>query len=994
MLAVIGTLRPWAEPETISIHRLAMHAPLLVDPQYHQSLDGSWAFSLFQHPDDVPPSAVTGPTPPRPTPPGPTPGATQAGSQPVPGNWTIPHNGAASIVEDLPHYTNVQMPFPGPPPALPQRNPTGVYRRTFTVADEWLDRQTVLHIGGAESVHAAWVNDVFVGYGTDSRLPSEYDISAALRPGANDLAIVVIRYSAGSYVEDQDQWWMAGLHRGVFLESRPAVDIADVRAVADLRVNDGVGVLTLTTTVGFSSAPEKGWTVTTRLATMDGIAVGEDQSASVPHRFAQPYVFSGHQAVTTCEVTDVEPWSAEAPTRYRATISLIDLSGHETQTTEVLVGFRHVEVRDRQLLVNGQPIWVFGVNRHDHNPDRGKAVTADDIRADLIQMRRHNISAVRTSHYPNDTVFYDLCDELGMYVIDEANIESHAYNTSLCNDSRYAAAWLARGSRMVQRDSNHPSVLIWSLGNESGYGDNHDALAAWIRRNDPHRPLHYEGAPFHTNWVDGGMLASDLVCPMYPSIASIETYGADGAGTRPLIMCEYSHAMGNSNGSLADYWDVITRTPGLQGGFLWEWKDHGIRQYLGDGTVRLAYGGQFGEQPHDGNFVADGLTSADLEPHPAMAEVAWVYRPVTATLAANAGALVISNRQSFLDLGWMRAEWQLLVDGNVAESGELILPDIAPHSAVEVPLPCVIPSRGEVFLTIRFHQRRASWCAPAGHLVAWDQVALSVAEANDALPAAGTHDFGDAPCAIDSLLIAPVELELWRAPTDNDGFKLLADLSERLGIGGRGMVAWKRAGLADHPAEDLVEHRSTRTVDSDGNAEYHHTVTLPDEFPQPARVGVTFSLPPRFTRLRWYGRGPTENYPDRNSGSMVGVWESEPDAMPYLVPQEFGLRTDCRWFECIDPISGDRVRIVPTGPTTMHCSARHHTAADLFAAATATDLIARDELIVNIDAGHRGLGTGSCGPDVLPQYELAEKQYEFSYRLVVLGSQRYGAGDG
>ena len=360
-------------------------------------------------------------------------------------------------------------------------------------------------------------------------------------------------------------------------------------------------------------------------------------------------MFEGFEVTSRWEIRRAKPWSAETPHRYSVTVELVDPRGRVRQTEIQHVGIRSVEVRDRQLLVNGRPVWIFGVNRHDHHPDRGKAVSDDDMRADLQVMRAHNITAIRTSHYPNDSAFYELCDELGFYVIDEANIESHAYNTSLCDDPTYRATWLERGARMVQRDRNHPCVISWSLGNESGHGVNHDALAGWIRAADPSRPIHFEGEILHRGWVEAGSPVGDIVCPMYPTIESIREYGTSGRGSRPLIMSEYSHAMGNSNGSLADYWDVITSTPGLQGGFIWEWKDQALRQRLPDGRVRLAYGGQFGDTPNDGNFVADGLVSADLEPHPAMRELAWVYRPVTVARAR--GGLRIENRQSFADVG-------------------------------------------------------------------------------------------------------------------------------------------------------------------------------------------------------------------------------------------------------------------------------------------------------------------------------------------------------
>ena len=972
MLPDIGAAAPWTDPEVVSLRRLPMHVPLPPDGRgrNRRSLDGTWQFRLFASPAAVPASALTGAT-------------TRWQQLAVPGNWTVQNTG------DHPHYTNVRMPFPGPPPRLPEHNPTGVYRRAFQVPAAWNGQQLVLHVGGAESVHAVWINGEFAGYGTDSRLPSEYDITALAQAGANEVAIVVARYSALSYVEDQDQWWMAGLHREVFIEARRAAHLADVTCHADLSVADGVGSLAVTTTVGWSGQPLDGHRVSVTLLGPNGKRVGKPSVAPVPVNYATPYVFEGFITHHRLTVPDVRQWSAEVPTRYLVQVELLAADGKVLDSTHQLVGFRHVEIRDRQLLVNGQPVWIFGVNRHDHHPERGKAVTVDDMRADLLTMRQHNITAVRTSHYPNDTTFYDLCDELGFYVIDEANIESHGYNTSLCHDSRWRSAWVARGSRMVERDRNHPCVIMWSLGNESGYGANHDALAGWIRRADPSRPLHYEGAVFHKGWVDGGMASSDTVCPMYPTIAAIREYGEAGIGTRPLIMCEYSHAMGNSNGSLADYWSVITTTPGLQGGFIWEWKDHGIRQVLPDGTVRLAYGGQFGDTPHDCNFVADGLVDSYGVPHPAMREVAWVYRPVTVTRSAK-GTLVISNRQSFTDLRGMRATWELLVDGSVHRSGRLALPAVAPHSSATVAVPCEIPAgHGEVHLTVRFRTAGDLPWAPKGHLLAWDQMQLRAAAKSRVAAAPVVARGPGAALSIDRTLVAPVTLTLWRAATDNDGFKLIPDLSKRLGVGGQALVRWQEAGVDHLPAEDLVQHTWTRR-EVDGALEYHHEVVVPEVLADLARVGVEFALPGRFRELRWFGRGPGENYPDRNAGSPLGIWTGTPDDSPYLVPQEFGLRTDCRWFECTDPAKGHTLRVdvlavttpaAASRPPVMHCSATHLTADDLHASTTHTELAPRRELIVHLDAAHRGLGTASCGPDVLPQYQLAAGRYQFAYRL-------------
>jgi len=973
----IGALESWSDSTVLQLKRQPMHVPL--SGFVRRPLDGRWRLELFDHPDEVSTSAITG--------------RRRKGFEvDVPGNWPVQ-------LPDLdpPHYTNIQMPFPGPPPRLPDRNPTGVYRRSFEVPASWLKggKRVVLHLGGAESVHLVCLNGTFAGYGTDSRLPSEYDITDLVIAGDNDLAVVVLRYSANSYIEDQDQWWMAGLHRSVWIESRPRVHLADVPIDLDYEPKSGQGTIVASARVDFGALPQAGWTVRTTVHQPSGRPVrgraGTDTQV-VPDEDAHPYEFTGFVTESRFEIDRAKPWSAEEPNRYRVLTELISPTGRVVQSESQLIGLRRVEVRNGQLRVNGRTIRIHGVNRHDHHPDRGKAVTVDDMRDDLIAMRAHNINAVRTSHYPNSHEFYDLCDELGFYVVDEANVESHGYNWSLCDDDRYRAAWLERGARMVKRDRNHPCIIAWSLGNESGYGANHDALAGWIRRADPSRPLHYEDAIRIKGWADGGREATDIVCPMYPEIADLEAYGQAfdrGEVDRPLIMCEYSHAMGNSNGSLADYWDVIDANPGLQGGFLWEWKDQGIRQAIPGGpagATRLAYGGQFGDEPNDGNFVADGLMSADLEPHPAMREVAWVHRPVVVTKAR--GGLKVENRRSFVDLGDLEARWELLDDTGSLAEGRLRVPRLGPGQSVVVPWPGAVGrslgrsqrGRGR-WLTVRWMTKADTWFAPAGHLVAWDQVvvpksATGKRAAVKTLPSSSSQSTARAL----EHLVAP-ELALWRAAVDNDGFKLMPELSKRIGVGGQALRRWQELGIDTRPAEELVEHQFDVSNDDRGSLFRHRVTVIEDDLP---RIGVSFTLPPRFRRTRWFGRGPHENYPDRNRSAMLGTWEGELDLPPYLVPQEFGLRTDCRWLELIDPDDGEMIRIEAVEPEVFHYSAVGYSADELFAATTETDLAPSRQTVVHLDLAHRGLGTASCGPDVLPRYRLAAGTYEFSYRAVGL----------
>lgn len=973
---------PWADPAVVEVHRLPMRPPLVLSdsveamregrPSRRKSLDGTWRLQLFESPVHIREAVLRG-------------RSSTLGKQwhhvEVPGNWTL------QGVGDLPHYTNIEMPFAGPPPKLPTRNPTGIYRRSFSLPATWLTQHVVLHVGAADSVHMVYVNRKFVGYGTDNRLASEYDITEVARAGENELAIAVVRYSAQSYVEDQDQWWMAGLHRSVFVEARTPVHIRSVSCTTDYDANTQTGSAVVDVDIAFQHQPSPGVAVQVWCEELSGKRICEPVMHDVPHRHAEPYVFTGHHVTAKLSIPGVRPWSAEDPQRYRVVVKLL---GPQRQYTSLVTGFRRIRVEAGEVRVNNRRIIIRGVNRHDHHPVRGKAVTREDMRADVIAMKQHNCNAVRTSHYPNDAVFLELCDEYGLYVVSEANIEAHAYNTSLCSDNSYLATWLARGARMVVRDRHHPSVLFWSLGNESGFGMNHDALAALIRSLDPSRPLHYEGAIFHGRdgdtrpWLNGGRNATDVVCPMYQPISAIVAYARSGAD-RPLVMCEYNHAMGNSNGSLADYWNAIENEPLLAGGFIWEWKDHGLRQEVdpersrNGASWRYAYGGQFGDTPNDGNFVADGLTSPDLAPHPAMREMAWVHRPVAVSAGAS-NQFVVHNRQSHVDLRAFRGTLSVLVAGAVVYEEPLDV-DVPALQHVNCDLSSAAISSIDaaalsdtVTLQFRWVLREETSFAPQGHLVAWDEVLVRTPQPK--APFATAHVAGDSTPA-DSSFSSPVRLALMRAPIDNDGYKVMPGFGETHRIGGRALARWMRQGVLTDTIPTGVQHVQRREVQVDSSVVYHHRVTVPEPLSGLPRVGVRFALPQTFTHIRWFGRGPHENYPDRNAGALRDVWAREPDELPYIVPQEFGLRTDCEWIEFVS--RNHTLRIDVLSPATMHFSAVHHTPLQLFEAMDSTQLERNKDLVVHLDVVHRGLGTASCGPDVDPRYEVGAGVYEFSY---------------
>ncbi|HEY9247788.1 MAG TPA: glycoside hydrolase family 2 TIM barrel-domain containing protein, partial [Rariglobus sp.] len=670
-------------------------------------LDGSWRFRLAARPGDVALADVAAAT-----------DRSRWAEIAVPGNWPLQGHGA-------PHYTNQQMPFADEPPFVPDANPTGIHARDFEVPADWCGRRVVIHFGGAESVLYVYVNGRAVGMGKDSRLPSEFDITGfVVFGGVNTVVAVVVKWSDASFIEDQDQWWLGGLHREVFLYSTEPTYIADVFATGNLENDYRDGVLKLVVNAGFARRPESGWSVDIQAHAPGGKAVFKKKiHAAIPA--GRPLSWPRLQVRLEGRVRNPLKWSAETPHLYTLVVTLRDPSGRAVEHTSTRFGFRSVEVRDRMLLVNGRRVLIHGVNRHDHHETRGKALDRETLRQDAVLMKRFNFNAVRCAHYPNDPCWLDLCDELGLYVIDEANVESHGYFCQISQDRRYAGAFLDRGLRMVERDKNHASIILWSLGNESGYGGNHDAMAGWIRTYDPSRPLHYEGALW--NSPEGRVLkpahdlalghhASDIVCPMYPSLERMIAW-ATAPGhpdrRRPMILCEYSHAMGNSNGSLADYYDVFEKYPGIQGGFIWEWIDHGFRRTTADGKTYWAYGGDFGDRPNDLNFCCDGLVWPDRSPHPALFEFKHLAQPAK-TVAYRNGMLSVKNRQDFATVSWLRGAWRVTVDGRTFASGKLPRLGTAPHSVEKIPLPLprlILKPGEEAFLHIEFSSAApTAWC--------------------------------------------------------------------------------------------------------------------------------------------------------------------------------------------------------------------------------------------------------------------------------------------
>ena len=998
-----GMTASWNDPQLTGIGRLPMHS---VPHGDRLELDGTWRFQFLSRPDVVPGDHWRDIT--------------------VPGAWTL------QGTDDEPHYTNVQMPYPDLPPHVPDMNPTGVHEREFKLPQKWRRKRVVLHVGAAESVLIVSLNGQDVGIGKDSHLASEFDITGYLVPGTNTLRLTVVKWSDANFVEDQDQWWQGGITRSVYLYATDAVHIADLRADAGLADDLSTGTMDLAVTVDLGHLPLPGWTVDARLS-----GLGIDLSSSIPVHaaplgtYAPPsrterdmmWKVGAGEALTPAEaaswellhtrlappldglarwqvrIPDILPWSAELPRLYDLAVSLRSPDGMVVEETSIKVGFRRIEIVGMDLLINGRRVLFHGVNRHDFDPRMGRTVTREQMRADIVQMKRFGFDAVRTSHYPNDPAFLELTDELGLYVIAEADIESHAFWSTLCDDPRYLSAWVERVSRMVLRDKDHVSVINWSLGNELGYGANHDAAAAWVRRYDPSRPLHYEGA-IRFDWASD-QAVSDIACPMYPSIEAIVTHARSGRQRHPLIMCEFSHAMGNSNGTLAEYWDAIESTPGLQGGYIWEWWDHGLEQQLPDGTTRWAYGGDFGDTPNDGDFCVDGLNWPDRRPKPAMWEHHAIASPVRVALGGaeriRDGILVLENQRWFRDSSWLRAHWSLELDGAIVTQGDLPLPAMAPGATGELRLPeGVIPAEaptGESWLTVSFVTSGDEPWAAAGHEVGWTQVRLPGARPSiSGELAPDTIELDADGRLLHPLLSAPPALALYRAPTDNDR------------IGGMG-AAWDQLGLASperrlmgtHRTLDgvvvhavvrtgsgaMVPHETTYVTLPDGAIRVEEVVEIPVELDDLPRVGTVLETVPGLDHLTWFGAGPHETYPDRRlarigrfSSTVVG------QVVPYIWPQENGGHAETRWLELTDD-AGTGLRITLDVPRQV--SVLPYRATDLAAADHQEQLRPRKSVVVHLDAAHRGVGTASCGPDTLPGYLLRPGTYRWSWTLEPIG---------
>lgn len=891
-----------------------------------------------------------------------------------------------------PAYTNVTYPFPLDPPHVPDQNPTGEYRTTFDVDDPGSSRW-VLRFEGVDSMFTVWVNGIEAGWGTGSRLPTEFDVTDSLQAGTNVLAVRVHQWSAASYLEDQDMWWVSGIFRSVTLRERPAGGIEDVAVRAGYDHATGAG--TLRVEVDF--APTDGDTPQATVS-IDELAVHTTTA-------------------TTAEVhlDQVQPWSAEEPRLYALQVAT------PAETITLRIGFRSITTGDQQILVNGHPIQLRGVNRHEWDPDTGRTLDEATMRTDIELMKHHHINAVRTSHYPPDPLFLDLCDEYGLWVIDECDLETHgfeqaAWRANPSDDPRWREAYLDRMARMVQRDKNHPSIIIWSLGNEAGTGQNLQAMARWARGRDDDRLIHYEG--------DRDSTEVDLYSRMYAHPEEVEQIGAGtedpaadpGADAHrrrlPFILCEYIHAMGNGPGGVVDYERLFDAYPRLAGGFVWEWMDQGIRQIADSGPNTgaefFAYGGDFGETVHDSTFIADGLCFPDRTPSPGLAEYAAVIAPIR--MGIEAGQVQVRNRYDVRDTSAVSFTWQRYREGVVIDSGPLPVPVTGPRSSVVVDLPEQArqgDDDAEWWVAVVAAVQRAGDLLPPGHQLGYTQARLRPRRPRPRpagatpTPIPGGWQLGPGRfgpdgmlCSLGTVALAGGHLDLWRAPTDNDlskrgqsaawaqqGLDRLTHRTESVHAGDQELVVVTVSMAAGRDSGV----RTTYRWHSDGSRlgvgvhlePYGHQV---DEVSTWPKAGLRFTLAEQVSAVSWFGRGPGESYPDTHAATHIGAFTATVDELqtPYVHPQENGNLSEVTRLELRGPRAG-LLRV--QADTEFNTTVRPWSAHALARAAHPTDLQAHDVVWLTVDAAVNGVGTAACGPDVFEPYRLRPGRYSWEFTL-------------
>ncbi|QGQ97385.1 DUF4981 domain-containing protein [Paenibacillus psychroresistens] len=917
----------------------------------------------------------------------------------VPSCWQV--NGYDQL-----HYTNVNYPIPCDPPFVPDDNPVGLYVRDFNVSESWELKKQYIVFEGVNSCFYLWVNGEFVGYSQGSRVPAEFDLTDFLRPGQNRIGVMVLKWCDGTYIEDQDAWRYSGIFRDVYLLARDAhhirdlfikQEIADDFSKSELRID-------LETT-----GPSK---IIAELKDAAGnlIASGEkdvDGNGELVLKIANPTL-----------------WNAEQPYLYQLYVH----AGAEVLVNSV--GFRRIEVLNGVFTINGQMVKLKGVNRHDSHPILGQTIPLNHMIQDLKLMKQHNINTIRTSHYPNDPRFLELCNKIGFYVIDEADLECHGIGIAenwaegalhkLSANPMWREAFLERAIRMVERDKNQPSVIIWSMGNESGFDSNHIAMQVWTQERDASRLVHYEGAASGYNGSKD-VESLDIESRMYATVQSLEEYAMDESHTKPLFLCEYSHAMGNGPGDLQDYWDAIYKQPKLMGGCVWEWCDHGIQTYTENGVPYFAYGGDFGDKPNDGNFCIDGLVTPDRKPHTGLKELKQVISPVRIEADDLAGLKYkVTNLFDFLDLSVVYLTWKIEVNGEIAKQGHIWELNAKPHASQAVSVPFEKSSNGAALLTFSVHMKDETKWAAAGFELGFQQFELAAATRIDKanfkpISAIKTtvqenllilegfdfrHIFDQHTGTFISLtkngvemLGAPATFEIWRAPTDNDRnikhkwieegydstFMKVYDVKweqpERSKV--NISVSFSLGGYIRYP---VLKGEALWSVDGTGELTLSVKAAVRDELVFLPRFGLRLAMPSGTEEIEYAGFGPHESYVDKRRSVHKGTFLLSVDEMheSYIFPQENGSRYGTEWAIASNS-QGMGLKFESSTPFSFNAS---HYSLEELTAKTHAHMLEKSKLtFLHLDYKLSGIGSNSCGPELLDKYRLAEKSFTFDLKI-------------
>ena len=1000
----------WENPERYAENKLPARATLVPylsadealkcgDSPLVMDISGDWKFSWSATPDAAPVGFEAADY-----------DDSAWGTIPVPGNWEI--NGYG-----VPIYTNVNYPHPMNPPYIPHTdNPTGCYRYVFTLPEAWDGRRTILHFESGLAAMHIWLNGAKVGYSEGTKTAVEFDITDYLKAGKNLLAIKGFRWCDGSYLEDQDFWRLSGFDRGVKLYSVDKARIADVFIIGDLDKSYKNGIVEATISLhNMYSVPFKG-SVELSLIDADGRVVMKLTKRAE--------ILEGDMAELSfySKVPKVKVWSHEHPNLYTSVITLKDASGAVVEATSCRTGFRKVEIRDAQLLLNGRRLMINGVNIHEHNPATGHVVNRELMMKDIALMKRYNINAVRTSHYPQPTEWYDLCDEYGILLVDEANIEAHGCGTGYqesypdfhpSHRPEWKGAHHDRIRSMVERDKNHPSVIIWSMGNESSDGEVYTEAYRWIKERDRSRFVQFEQGYGGPN--------TDITCPMYPSMAEMREWAERENPTKPYIMCEYAHAMGNSTGNFREYFDIMEGHAHMQGGFIWDWVDQGIDATGRDGRHYWAYGGDFGAwmYTHDENFCCNGLVLPDRTPHPGLNEVKKVYQDINFELLdAQSGKLRICNDYHTNNLSDYSFDYELLCNGLVMDSGDISGVECRAGACKEVMIAIpTIDSRGEYLLNLRARQSASHPFIPENYIVAEEQFVLQPYTFPTALPegeieiekgegwivahngvtavqfSTRTGGLAGYVSAGRHLMKELPEPWLWRAMTDNDwgeGLQRTANVwrtNRRKALGATveefddRLVVRGEYYLVDAPSY----YTTIYTFRADGSLQVEVEWRRDGEYvPELPRFGMRMSFAADYKNFKFYGRGPWENYADRNESAFLGLYEQSTDEQlfTYVRPQESGNKTDVRWLELTNA-EGIGIRVEGLQPLSV--SAMPYRSEDLDPGMTKkqmhySDIEPRREVILHVDLAQRGLGGDtSWGAKPHDPYRLTADSYSYGY---------------